>query len=71
MSFLRPSPKWRFRSGCRRTDIETRVALEEINVDDVVRQGRGWKLFLLLPRLLLHRAPRGGAIPKSKLLGNF
>ena len=51
--------------------ISMRVALEEINVDDVVRQERGWKLFLLLPRLLLHRAPRGGTIPKSKLLGRF
>ena len=29
------------------------------------------KLFLLLPRMLLHRAPRGGTIPKAKLLGRF
>ena len=48
-----------------------RVALGEINVDDAVRQERGWKLFLLLPRMLLHRAPRGGTIPKAKLLGRF
>ena len=48
-----------------------RVALGEINVDDAVREERGWKLFLLLPRMLLHRAPRGGTIPKAKLLGRF
>ena len=48
-----------------------RVALGEINVDDAVRQERGWKLFLLLPRMFLHRAPRGGTIPKAKLLGRF
>ena len=41
-----------------------RVALEEINVDDAVRQERGWKLFLLL-RLLLHRTPRSGTIPSQ------
>ena len=32
---------------------------------------RGWKLFLLLPRLLLHRSPRRGTIPRSKLLKRF
>ena len=34
---------------------------------NAVRQERGWKLFLLLPRLLLHRLPRGGNVHKSKL----
>ena len=59
----------RFLRGPYRTAM--RVALGEINVDDAVRQERGWKLFLLLPRMLLHRAPRGGTIPKAKLLGRF
>ena len=32
---------------------------------------RVWKLFLLLPRLLLHKPPRGGQIPKSRLIERF
>ena len=32
---------------------------------------RGWKLFLLLPRMLLHRPPRGGLISKEKLGARF
>ena len=39
-----------------------RVALEEINTEDLLRQKRGWKLFMLLPRMLLHRSPRGGLL---------
>ena len=41
-----------------------RVALDEAivgsSVEDSARQERGWKLFLLLPRMLLHRPPGGG-----------
>ena len=44
------------------------VGLEEISegcrVSDTMRQERGWKLFLLLPRMLLHRPPRGGMISR-------
>ena len=29
-----------------------------------VRVVRGWKLFLLLPRMLLFRPPRGGVVPE-------
>ena len=40
-----------------------RIALTEIDEgrtqDAFSRTSRGWKLFLLLPRLLLHRPPRG------------
>ena len=43
-----------------------RVALKEVDrarvVLDVGAQGRAWKLFLLLPRMLLHRPPRGGLV---------
>ena len=43
-----------------------RVALDEIKAgrfgNDETRQERGWKLFLLIPRMLLHREPRGGTI---------
>ena len=34
-------------------------------------QNRGWKLFLLLPRLMLHRPPRGGKVHRSKLVERF
>ena len=30
-------------------------------------ESRGWKLFMLLPRLLLFRPPRGGLVPKGGL----
>ena len=47
------------------------VALAEIdegrNHRALLRTSRGWKLFLALPRLLLHRPPRGGQIPKVQL----
>ena len=36
-----------------------------------VRQGRGWQLLLLFPRLLLHRPPGGARIPKWKLVERF
>ena len=38
---------------------------------DATRSSRGWKLFLLLPRLLLHKPPRGGLVPKRKLQDRF
>ena len=52
-----------------------RVALEEATfgsrVEDVTRHERGWKFFLLLPRLLLHRGSRGGLISRHKLSQRF
>ena len=52
-----------------------RLALEEAtagsHVEDLLRQERGWKLFLLLPRMLLHRGPRGGLISRDKLARRF
>ena len=32
---------------------------------------RGWKLFFLIPRMLLSRLPRGGLIPRKKLESRF
>ena len=52
-----------------------RLALEEVEcgrsefID--VRSVRGWKLFLLVPRLLLYRGARGGKIPKKQLQERF
>ena len=52
-----------------------RFALTEVEaghrVGDEARIARAWKLFLLLPRILLHRPARGGKIPKGKLLERF
>ena len=52
-----------------------RLALQEIlsgaDREDDTAQCRGWKLFLLLPRLLLFRPPRGGLIPKQQLQNRF
>ena len=45
--------------------------MEEAIRPGVLHQERGWKLFLLIPRLLLHRPPRGGLVPKSKLVQRF
>ena len=52
-----------------------RFALNETDrardASDAVALSQAWKLFLLLPRLLLHRPPRGGNIPKCRLLERF
>ena len=48
----------RFLKGPFRNALQ--AALEEATAPERCRQERGWKLFLLLPRLLLHRPPRGG-----------
>ena len=52
--------------------VGLRVALREIlqrrEHSDDARSARGWKLFLLLPQMLLFRPPRGGLIPKQRFL---
>ena len=52
-----------------------RIALEEIvqghQAQNEDRQSRGWKVFVLLPRMLLFRPPRGGLIPKQRVLDRF
>ena len=51
-----------------------KLALEEASWgssrNDEVRQERGWKLLMLLPRMLFNRAPGGGLISRSKLWWN-
>ena len=49
-----------FLRGLFRTVL--RIALRQIQSIDMVERERGWKLFLLAPRMLLHRLPRGGLI---------
>ena len=46
-------------------------ALAGLAALDEPRQERAWKLFMLLPRLLLHRPSRGGLVKKSKLRERF
>ena len=41
------------------------LALEEICASEALRRARGWKLFLLLPRMLLHRPPRVEPCPST------
>ena len=48
-----------------------RLAMEEACQRDPVRCERGWKLFMLMPRMLLHRPPGGGNIPRHKLQERF
>ena len=54
--------------------VALRLPLEEISIgstqNDWVRQVRGWKMFLVLPRLLLHRPPRG-KVGREKLVSRF
>ena len=49
-----------------------RLALQEIvsgmELQNRLRVLRGWKLFILIPRLLLFRPARGGKVPKNQLL---
>ena len=52
-----------------------RVALHEWEAGEVVqseaRKSRAWKLFVLLPRMLLFKPPRGGLVAKSKMVERF
>ena len=52
-----------------------KISLEEIKkgqlASNVETTTRGWKLFMLLPRMLLCRPPRGGLIPRKRLEERF
>ena len=63
----------RFLTGPFRNALHIALAEETVGkrVQDLARQERGWKLFLLLPRLLLHRRPRCGVISRDKLQHRF
>ena len=66
-SVMKSIPQWL--KGPFRNALK--MAMEEAIRPGVLHQERGWKLFLLIPRLLLHRPPRGGLVPKSKLVQRF
>ena len=59
----------RFLRGLFRNVLK--VALEEALKEDQISQERGWKLLLLLPRMLLHRMHRYAKIPWEELLNRF
>ena len=52
-----------------------RLAFEEIleghEVNSNTRMSRGWKLLMLLPRMMLHRPSRGGHITCKQLEERF
>ena len=52
-----------------------RLAMNEVRAgrqeSNVLKQVRGWKFFLFIPRLLLNRPKRGGLIPRRKLCERF
>ena len=59
-------------------EIHERTISERVDVGvartrsrNEVDQERGWKLFFMLPRMLLHRNPGGGSISRAKLLARF
>ena len=57
------------------------ASLDVVNISEVfdrrpkaeslVRATRGWKLFLLFPRMLLFRPARGGLVPRKQLEARF
>ena len=65
------SPPRFLRGACK---VAMRFAVEvELGVDahNEQRICQGWKLFLLLPRMVLHKPARGWLVPKKKLLERF
>ena len=57
-----------YRSAMRTALLEITSGMELSNNTRVVR---GWKLFVLLPRMLLFKPPRGGKVSKNVLLDRF
>ena len=51
--------------------VALHMAMAEAIATEHVRQARGWKLFLLLRRMLLSRPLRGGYVRKEKLRKRF
>ena len=50
---------------------QVQLALEEATAAERCQQERRWKLFLLQPRMLLHRPPRGRLASREKLIARF
>ena len=60
----------RFLRGPLRNALK--IAMEEVlSSNDVAGRLRGWKLFVMIPRMLLPRPLGGGVVAKEKLVGRF
>ena len=57
-----------FRSALK---LAIQEAVQGGDIGDLVIQERGWKLLMMLPRMLLFKPPRGGSIGKEKLAERF
>ena len=66
-SGMRTVPKF-MRGGFRNA---LRVAIQEALSVDERRSERGWKLLLMLPRMLLFKPPRKGTVAKEKLMARL
>ena len=62
-SVMKSVPKF-LRGPCKNS---LKVALEAAIDPDVATQCRGWKLLLMLPRMLLHKQPGSGQVSRAKL----
>ena len=47
--------------------VSMQAIISGVEAQSEVQTERGWKLFLLLPRMLLFRPGRGGVVPRKKL----
>ena len=55
----------KFMRGAIKTSLQAILRRRERN--DIEVETRGWKLLMLIPRLLLTRPPRGGLVPQERL----
>ena len=56
--------KGAFRLGLRAAPEEVLAGFSQRSD---VRLAKGWKLFMLLARMMLHKPPRGGRVPRKKM----
>ena len=69
---LRKRPKLFRRSyGAYRSAMRVALTEHQRAGEDATRRTRAWKLFLLIPRLLLFRPAHGGLLPKGQLQEQF
>ena len=57
-----------FRSALK---LAIQEAVQGCETGDWMRQERGWKLLMMLPRMLLFKSPRGGSVGKERLAQRF
>ena len=70
-SVMRSPPKFLCGAFCSTLRVASQEIVRGAERRDERAQCRGCKLYLLLPRMLLFRPPRGGNIPKQRLVDRF